>query len=172
MTRARHTLAWLLLYAAIGSCADDTGEVADSGRSDAGLSDGAEAAVSDAAHEGGLRFGMLGNCLDWRAVPQPDFDATLVDWSAGRCGSGFGGFPFFVEGACMNGGHVLYSGTGTTTERRFFDATGRFQAVQTGSDAGAPGCAVASPAPFTCGSVTVTRVLCGTALAVGDVILY
>jgi hypothetical protein len=115
---------------------------------------------------------MLENCADWRTVPQPDFAATLADWSANRCGAGFGGFPFLVEGACMNGGHVVYSGTGTTIERRFFDAAGHFQAAQTGSDAGAPTCAVGSLAPLACGSVTVTRVLCGNALGVGETILY
>ena len=72
----------------------------------------------------------------------------------------------------MNGGRVLYAGTGTTIERRFFDAAGHFQAMQTGSDAGPPGCAVASSVPFGYGSATVARVVCGTALSVGEEIPY
>ena len=80
-------------------------------------------------------------------------------------------FPFLVEGRCADGKRVLYHGTGFTIVRQFFAESGEFLAFEQGGDAGqGPDCHESYywPVRVLCEHAKVTRVVCGTALAIGD----
>jgi hypothetical protein len=124
--------------------------------------------------DGGMRYPRtsLSYCSRWPldVLSGSSYEATLADWTTSKClhPSGMGSqFPFLVEGSCANGRRMLYTGTGTTVERRYFDSEGAFQALETGSD-GCDGCCGSWPTTIPCGAAEVTRVICGAALGVGS----
>jgi hypothetical protein len=106
----------------------------------------------------------------------PNFQAQRASWTSSICGASPAGaqFPFLVEGRCSNGARLLYTGGGTSAERRYYDADGRFLGLESGTDAGngAGGdCREFSaywPERIACGSGTVTQIHCGTILQLGD----
>jgi hypothetical protein len=123
---------------------------------------------------GGMRFSQtsLSYCSQWPldVLSGSGFEATLADWTTSKClhplGTG-SQFPFLVEGSCANGRRMLYTGTGISVERRYFDSEGTFQGLETGSD-GCNGCCGSWPTTIPCGAAEVTRVICGAALVRGS----
>lgn len=111
-----------------------------------------------------------GACVERELDAFESFDETLALWSqrcpdAGEARS----FPFVVAGRCRDGMRVLYTGGGFTTERRYFDATGSFIALTTGTDVVDQECGGRGywPEPVVCEAPVITAVHCGRGYEVG-----
>jgi hypothetical protein len=155
--------------AALDAGGEDAMDVSEPERSDAGVGARADAEASPMAEAGcpsGCPHEIQGYCSELPLSPLQDFESTLAVWREKPCSW------FRVEGSCASGGKVLYSGTGLSIERRFFDSEGRFEALQTGTDATPPGCGRPWPNPISCGEAVISQVICGTRLQVGEVIRY
>lgn len=114
---------------------------------------------------------LAGRCEEIPLESFMTFAETASDWS-GICASSFGdgAFPFVIEGSCADGKRVLATGGGFTTERRYFDDSGRFVALTTSTDVIDPVCKGKGywPERVQCDRGKVTLVHCGTIYEVGD----
>jgi hypothetical protein len=96
-----------------------------------------------------------------------DLDVARAGYRA-RCDAGA---IWVFEAECENGTIVLRSGTGYTSEGRFYDPkSGEFLGLTTTTDVVSPPCDGKGywPDRVACRKPVVTRVLCGSAFAEGD----
>jgi hypothetical protein len=113
------------------------------------------------------------NCVEQPLASFPDLEVTLEDWSATMCvGDPSGMYPYLLEAMCDDGTRLLYYGTGLSIERRYYDSSGQFLALETGADGGqGPSCNSSAywPVRVVCENAVATNVVCGTAtFMVGD----
>jgi len=114
-------------------------------------------------------------CVEQPLESFPVLEATLDEWSATMCvGDPSDMFPFLLEAMCDDGTRVLYYGSGLSIERRYYDASGQFLALETGGDGGqGPTCNSSAywPVRVVCENAVATNVVCGTAnFMVGDAV--
>jgi hypothetical protein len=95
------------------------------------------------------------------ADQQPNFEQTKREFAA-RCPDA-GKFPFAVVGICSDGSKAVHLGTGKSSLRRYFAASGAFLSMETGVDYSKPPCDGRTywPAEPACEGYTVTELLCG-----------
>jgi hypothetical protein len=103
----------------------------------------------------------------------PKLEVTLEEWSTTRCGADAAAdFPYLLEARCQSGARVLYYGSGFSIERRYYDRSGQFLALETAGDGGqGPSCNGSAywPVRVECENAKATNVVCGTAsFKVGD----
>jgi len=113
------------------------------------------------------------NCVEQPFDSFPDLEVTLEAWSTSMCvGDAADAFPYLLEATCEDGTLVLYYGSGFSIERRYYDGSGQFLALETGGDGGqGPNCDSSAywPVRVACDNATATNVGCGTAtFEVGD----
>jgi len=115
------------------------------------------------------------SCVEQPIASFPTLEVTLDEWSKARCGTDKeAAFPYLLEVRCDDGTRVLYYGGGFSIERRYYDPSGRFIALETGGDVvhgPGPGCHASAywPVRVACNNAEATNVVCGTAsFKVGD----
>ena len=103
-----------------------------------------------------------GECKEPTFDAVPDYVATKQAWDDDlTCGISV---LRHLEGTCDSGLQFLYHHTGHTSEVRYFDDSGAFVGLATGTDVIDPECQGRSywPEPVLCGQPQVTQVRCGT----------
>jgi hypothetical protein len=109
-----------------------------------------------------------GYCSEFPISAFQNFDATRVEWTK-RCEPDAEQPVWFLaEGMCATRLRLLYLGSGLSVERRYFDTEGAQKAVETATDWRAPGCPRVWPDSVECGGATITKVVCGDAVRVGQ----
>jgi hypothetical protein len=99
----------------------------------------------------------------------PDYDGTLDEWGLPDTCTGW---VFAIAGTCSDGTRFVRVGNGTTNELRYFDQSGAFLGLTTGTDVAEPTCEGRSYWPDTvvCNEATVTTVFCGDVWGEGEAI--
>jgi hypothetical protein len=108
-----------------------------------------------------------GGCEEKPLASFGDLESARVELQ-GRCADDA---RWAFEATCKEGTIVLRSGTGYTSEGRFYDpGSGAFKGLTTTTDVQDETCEGKSYWPETvpCSAPTVTRVICGDAFKVGD----
>jgi hypothetical protein len=186
MRNLRHILAHALLALATQACISDDSpafppttkgdgsvlqaEDPDTSRVAPSLDASIGASCMDASGESCLldcRFGD--SCGNSDGGQPPELASALREWQ-GRCPQGATRtFPRLSEATCADGTRALELALGRGVERRFFDANGKFLAVEMEGDFIDPICAGIRywPKRVVCDSPVVTKVHCGPA-ATGD----
>lgn len=108
---------------------------------------------------------LAGTCDPIPFEDYSDFDTTRDQW-AGECHSQ----RFVVAGTCADGKLVLRRHNGSVSELRIYDSDGNFLGLETTTDVLGQVCHGRGywPEVVPCKSPTVTDVLCGDLLDIGD----
>jgi len=112
---------------------------------------------------------LAGSCPARAFEDYPDYDATLTEWGLpDSCD----GLVFAHAGTCADDKRFLQVGNGTTSELRYFDASGQFLGLTTATDVAAEPCWGHSfwPDAIVCKGATVRIVYCGNVWSEGEAI--
>jgi hypothetical protein len=109
---------------------------------------------------------LAGRCEQLEFEEYPDFDTTLEQFPA-SCSAGL---LYAVEGVCASGRKIIATGTGFTSEIKFYATNGNFEGLITQTDVVMRPCMGQSfwPEFLQCEAPTVTQNLCGGPFEVGD----
>ena len=122
MHRLRHRMARAIIVFSCATACDEPAEEADHGADD-------ESEVCRSQCEL-----AAGTCEEKAFADFANFDGTLAQWSQRCPASSPSRFPFVVEGRCGDGKRLLFTGGGKTAERHYFDESGSFLGLTTGTD--------------------------------------